>query len=183
MKKLTKKEQKGLLAWARRVLKEYLANGKTPEDKPKKKIFEQKAGVFVTLRRDNHLQGCIGELEGKQNLWETVKKMVVEAAVGDPRFPSVTKEEFFQIKIEISVLSPLKRIFSWRKIKLGKQGVLIEKDGHRGTFLPQVATKTGWNLETFLRVLCSQKCGFFPDAYKDPKTKIYVYDAQVFGED
>lgn len=183
MKKLTKKERKELLTWARKVLEEYLTNGRTLGDKPKRKIFAQKAGTFVTLSCDRHLRGCIGEFESREGLWKTVKKMVVEAAISDPRFPPVTSKELPQIRIEISVISPLKRISSWQKIKLGKQGVLIERSGRRGTFLPQVATETGWDLETFLRVLCSQKCGFSSGAYKDPETKIYVYEAQVFKEE
>lgn len=183
MKKLTKKEQKELLGWARRVLKSYLASKRVPEDKSKRKIFAQKAGAFVTLSCGGQLRGCIGELEAKRSLWEIVKKVAIEAATGDPRFPPVTIEELPQIKIEISVLSPLKSISSWKKIKLGKQGVLIEKDDHCGTFLPQVATETGWDLEALLRVLCTQKCGLSPDAYKDPKTKVYVYEAQVFREE
>lgn len=182
MKKLTNKEQKELLAWARKVLKEYLNSGKILKDEPERKIFEQKASVFVTLSRNRHLRGCIGEFEVRESLWEVVKKMVIEAATGDPRFSPVAKEELSQIKIEISVLSPLKKIASWREINLGRHGVLIESCGRRGTFLPQVATETGWDLETFLKVLCSQKCGLPPDTYKDSETKIYVYEAQVFKE-
>jgi len=183
MRKLNCQEQQELLAWARKVLAAYLSTGKIPQENPRRKIFRQKAGVFVTLTRDGQLRGCIGEFAAKEDLWVTVAKMAIEAAAGDPRFSPLTQDELPKIKIEISLLSPLRKISSWRKIALGKDGVLIEKGGRRGTFLPQVATETGWDLETFLSVLCSQKCGLPPLAYQDPKSKIFTYEAQVFGEE
>ena len=108
--------------------------------------------------------------------------MAVAAATQDPRFLAVTAEEFKEIKIEISVMTPKRKIADWRKIQLGRQGVVVEKGGRSGTFLPQVAEETGWDLEEFLGQLCSQKAGLPADCYQDPETNLYVFEAQVLRE-
>ncbi len=91
------------------------------------------------------------------------------------------KEELSDIDIEISVLSPLRKISNVKEIEVGRHGIYIIRGGRRGTLLPQVALEQGWNREAFLRHTC-MKAGLPPDAYKDEGTEIYIYDAQVFGE-
>ena len=119
---------------------------------------------------------------GNQPLYLTIRDMAVESATGDFRFSSVTLPELKDIEIEISVLSPMQRIDSVDKIKLGTHGVLIRKGLRSGVFLPQVATETGWSKEVFLSTLCSQKAGLASLAWKDKETEIYIFTAEVFSE-
>jgi uncharacterized protein (TIGR00296 family) len=92
----------------------------------------------------------------------------------------VGADELPELKYEISVLSPLQKIDDWRKIELGRHGVEIKKGFRSGVFLPQVAEETGWDLETFMGQLCSQKAGLPWDCWKNKDTEIYTFTAQVF---
>lgn len=168
---------------AKDTLVEYLNNKKTPLVKPENEVLSQPLGAFVTLKKKGELRGCIGEFEPKEPLYQVIQEMTIASATKDTRFPPVEPSELSSIKIEISVLSPKKRIGNWQEIKIGKQGVVIQKDSRSGTFLPQVATETGWSLEEFLTQLCSQKAGLSSNCYKDLDTQIYVFEAQVFAEE
>ena len=115
-------------------------------------------------------------------LFEAVRKMAIESATNDPRFPPVTFEELKDIEIEISVLTVPKQVKSADEIVLGRDGVIVERGFHKGVFLPQVAKETGWSKEEFLRNLCYHKAGLPPDSWKDPETKLYTFQAEVFSE-
>jgi AmmeMemoRadiSam system protein B/AmmeMemoRadiSam system protein A len=180
--KLNQNQQKQLLQIARNTLESYLKNKKIAAIKVAHLKLQQKMGAFVTLTKNGKLRGCIGEVETQKPLYQTVKEKVIDAAFNDPRFEPIKLAELAEIKIEISVLSPLEKINDWRQIKLGQDGVLIREGFRAGLFLPQVALETGWNLETFLQHLCTGKAGLEKDAYKDPKTQIYIFKAQVFSE-
>ena len=108
--------------------------------------------------------------------------MAVSASTEDPRFPPVGKNELEKLEYEISILSAPKRIDDWQKIEMGKHGVIIKRGYQSGVFLPQVATETDWDKETFLSELCAQKAGLQPNCYKDKATEIQIFTAQVFGE-
>ena len=86
-------------------------------------------------------------------------EMAVAAATQDYRFPPVSGKELDKMEYEISVLSPLRKVASWKEIEIGKHGVEVARGMRRGVFLPQVATETGWDLETFMNNLCEQKAG------------------------
>lgn len=172
--------QKEAIKIARTTLTEYINSRQKIPITSQNQVLSQSLGAFVTLRKKGQLRGCIGKFEPSEPLYQVIQEMTIAAATEDARFPPVRTEELSEIKIEISVLSPKKRIGSWQEIKLGKHGVVIQKNGHGGTFLPQVAKDTGWTLEEFLGQLCSQKAGLSPDCYKDPATTIYTFEAQVF---
>jgi AmmeMemoRadiSam system protein B/AmmeMemoRadiSam system protein A len=167
---------------ARKTLVEYLISGRMPVVSPQNADLFRAQGAFVTLRKNGELRGCIGEFAPQKPLYRVIQKMAVAAATQDPRFLAVTAEELKEIKIEISVMTPKRKIADWRKIQLGRQGVVVEKGGRSGTFLPQVAKETGWDLEEFLGQLCSQKAGLPADCYQDPETNLYVFEAQVLRE-
>jgi len=179
---LDKSQQKQLLEIARQTLESYLKNKKIPEFNIKDDVLNQKLGVFVTLRKNGELRGCIGEFEPKIPLYRVVQEKAIDAALHDPRFYPIEYNELKDINIEISVLSPKVKVDDWKKIELGKQGVVVIKGSRGGTFLPQVASETGWDLETFLTNLCNQKAGLQTNCYKDPNVAIYVFTAQVFEE-
>jgi len=174
--------EKEALAIARETLEKYLSDYKIPSFSPKAEVLKKPFGAFVTLKENGNLRGCIGTFEPKDPLYIVIQKMAIAAATQDPRFFPVSKEELKNIKIEISVLSPKTKVNDWKEIKLGKQGVVVQKGFHSGTFLPQVATETGWSLEEFLTQLCTQKAGLPPDCYKDPLVNLYTFEAQILEE-
>lgn len=180
---LNKGQQEELLKIARQTLESYLKNKKILSYNIEDEVLNKNLGAFITLRKNGNLRGCIGEFEPKKPLYQVVQDKALDAALHDPRFYPLELDELKDIKIEISVLSPQKEIDDWKKIELGKHGVVIQKDLRRGTFLPQVAKETGWNLEEFLENLCSQKVGLSKDCYKDKDTQIFIYTAQVFEEE
>jgi hypothetical protein len=180
---LNKEQKKRLLGIARSSIEHYLKTGKKLElTRISGSTLSEHYGAFVTLRKDNQLRGCIGNIVGNQPLYLTIRDMAVEAAVNDPRFMSLTEGELAGIEIEISVLSPLKRIDNPDRIELGKHGVLIRKGYRSGVFLPQVATETGWSKDEFLSNLCAHKAGLEPSAWKDPSTEIHIFTAEIFSE-
>jgi AmmeMemoRadiSam system protein A len=182
MNLLNYKQQQKLLNIARQTLESYLRDKKKPEIKVKDSALEEKLGAFVTLRKNGQLKGCLGEFESEKPLYQVIQDKVIAAAVNDPRFKPLTYQEIKNVRIEISVLSPRQKIYDWQQIELGKHGVVIKRDLRSGTFLPQVAQESGWDLETFLANLCWHKAGLPPDYYKESEAEIYTFTAQVFGE-
>lgn len=179
---LTKEQRKKLLNIARNSIKYHLENGKKLQIAETDPVLLEKMGAFVTLHEKGELRGCIGNMVGNQPLYLTIRDMAVEAAVGDPRFQPVTLSDLKDIEIEISALSPLKKIDSAQEIEMGVHGVLVRRGFQSGVFLPQVATETDWSKEEFLSNLCAHKAGLSADAWKDKATEIYIFTAEVFSE-
>ena len=178
---LRPEDRRQLLAIARTTLREYLQTGHLPSyDGRLPKSLKTPCGAFVTLKKRGELRGCIGNFSGTQELAQTVQSMAVSAATEDPRFSPVTADELPGLDIEISVLTPMRKISSPEEIELGKQGVYMRKGGHAGTFLPQVARETGWSLEEFLGHCAQDKAGIGWSGWKD--AELFVYEADVFGE-
>lgn len=113
----------------------------------------------------------------------SVQEMAIQAATGDPRFPAVTLGELPEIEIEISALSPLAVLSHDRlsEICVGKHGLVISNGRRRGVLLPQVASREGWDRETFLAHTC-RKAGLPVDSWKSPETVIEIFTADVFSE-
>ena len=178
-------DKKYLLNLARQSIQYYLLKRREMQiDKPENPEFLKERAVFVTLSSSGNLRGCIGHMQARMPLYEAVIDMAVGAAFEDPRFSPVrNEEEMKDIEIEISILSPMERIYDYKKIKLGIDGVWIKKGFRSGVFLPQVATETGWDLDTFLGNLCSHKAGLPYDAYKEKGTEIYIYQVEKFEEE
>ncbi|MDH7515880.1 MAG: AmmeMemoRadiSam system protein B [Bacteroidota bacterium] len=180
--RLTEQERAALLTAARNALRTSIA-GETVERMPEHAwtgATRTPCGAFVTLRKHGALRGCIGNFSAEAPLYRTVEQMAIAAATQDPRFQRVRPDELEDIDIEISVLTPLRRIRSIDEFVLGKHGIYIRKDGHSGTFLPQVAAETGWSVEEFLGHCARDKAGIGWDGWKD--AELYVYEALVFGE-
>jgi hypothetical protein len=179
---LSDEEKIELLKLARITIEEKINNNKRPDISSLKITdnLKNQCGAFVTLHKNGALRGCIGQFEPKIPLYEVVIDMAISAATRDPRFSPVTKNELDEIDIEISVLTPMKKISSIDEIELGKHGIYIMKNGRGGTFLPQVATETGWSLEEFLGHCARDKAGIGWTGWKD--ADIYTYEAIVFSE-
>jgi AmmeMemoRadiSam system protein A len=110
-----------------------------------------------------------------------VAEIAAASASKDPRFYPLKEEDLKNFTLEISVLSPLRKIDGFDEIEVGKHGIYLEKGYYRGVLLPQVATEHGWDRETFLRQTCI-KAGLPTEAWKSEDTEIYIFSAEVFGE-
>ena len=179
---LNAEERKAALELARLTVETYVRTGKRPVWNKRLPGLEKPLGAFVTLRENGELRGCIGRFEPDIPLSQVIIEMAIAAATEDHRFPPVSAKELGEIDYEISVLSPLRKVKSWKEIELGRHGVEVARGFRRGVYLPQVATETGWDLDTFMSSLCAHKAGLPADAWKDPQTDIYVFTAQVFSD-
>ena len=178
---LSEKEQKTLLQIARRTLEGHVGGKGIPRTDAVSEKLMEKRGVFVTLQKNGMLRGCIGYIKPIQPLALAVAEMTVSASSRDPRFPAVTPAEIKDVHIEISALSPMKRVFDVGDIKVGQHGLYIVRGESSGLLLPQVATIYAWNGEEFLKQTCT-KAGLPSNAWKDKETQVYVFSAQVFSE-
>ena len=181
---LSDSEKNTLLRLARDTLRHHLKEGKELSDLSRYTLtgnLKAKRGAFVTLNMKGRLRGCIGYLQARGPLYQAVIQNTLNAAAHDPRFPAVTAREEPDIRIEISVLSPVIRVKNPEEIKVGRDGLIISKGYARGTLLPQVATEYGWDRIHFLEQTC-RKAGLPRDAWKEKDTKIERYEAQFFGE-
>ncbi len=179
---LDEREKQSLLRIARSAVGETVGYKGPPHEDPAgfSERLREPLGCFVTLKIDGALRGCIGRFESTGPLYELVREMATAAASQDYRFRPVDAAEVPKIEIEISVLSPMKKISSLDEIELGRHGIYLKKGYNTGTFLPQVATETGWTKEEFLGHCAKDKAHIGWDGWKD--AEIYTYEAYVFGE-
>ena len=177
---LTTAQQRELLQLARNAIAAHIAGLPLPAtDLPELKQVH--AGAFVSLHIGEQLRGCIGYVDEARALPEALRDTAIAAASRDPRFEPLTVEELAQVDIEISILSPLRKIASPAEITLGQHGAVIKLGPHHGLLLPQVARHHDWDVETFLAHVC-QKAGLPAEAWKDPEAEILVFEAEVFSE-
>ena len=137
-----------------------------------------KCGAFVSLHKQNRLRGCIGHFGEDVPLHEIVAEMARAAAFEDPRFVPVSHEELDDIDIEISVLTPMRRIQSLDEFEMHRHGIYIRKGYRSGTFLPQVADEVNWTKEEFVSHCAQDKAGIGWEGWRD--AELYVYEAIVF---
>ena len=156
------------------------SNGKAVNHEPVPVILQQKCGAFVSLHKHGRLRGCIGHFGEDVPLHEIVAEMARAAAFEDPRFMPVTADELADIDIEISVLTPMRRIQSLDEFELHRHGIYIRKGYRSGTYLPQVADEVNWTKEEFVSHCAQDKAGIGWDGWKDAETELYVYEAIVF---
>jgi AmmeMemoRadiSam system protein A len=178
---LSKSEKQFLLEIARASVGAAVRLETAPKRGDCPPVILRPSGAFVTLHEKGELRGCIGYIEAIKPMIDTVREVAAKAATSDPRFAPVTPEELPILEIEISVISPMKRIQNIDEIEVGKHGLLLERGMYRGLLLPQVATEYGWDRETFLNQT-ARKAGLEPTAWKKPGTTIYTFTAEIFGE-
>lgn len=179
---LTNSDKKFLLHLARQCIKTFLLQGKTlsvnPDSVPTNCRIRR--GVFVTIKKRGQLRGCIGTVVPNNELFELVIENAYNAAFRDPRFEPLRMDEFEQIEIEISVLTEPVVVNSIDEIVVGRDGLIIEKDGHIGLLLPQVPVEQGWTKEEFLVWLCRK--AHLPDDAWQKGARLYRFQAHVFRE-
>lgn len=186
---LSAEERRILLRLARQALEEGV-NGRPlkPLDLESLPAALRAAGAsFVTLTKGGQLRGCVGTLEARQPLAEDVREHAVAAALEDFRFPPVTPDELPELRLEVSVLTPLQPLEYTspaelvEKLRPGVDGVLLRDGWRRATFLPQVWEQLP-QPEEFLDQLC-WKMGAAPDTWRRKKLEVWTYQVESFEED
>jgi hypothetical protein len=161
----TEAQRAELLAIARRAICERVRGLPLSDPTPGDPALRAPGAAFVTLTQTGSLRGCIGYVQAIRPLAETIAHCAASAATSDPRFSPVAARDLPHLRLEISVLSPLRRILDLGEIQVGLHGLHISKDERHGLLLPQVATDYGWDRDTFLRQVCI-KAGLAPDAWR-----------------
>ncbi|OPY29332.1 MAG: hypothetical protein A4E28_00930 [Methanocella sp. PtaU1.Bin125] len=170
---------------ARKVIEAYLKTNKVP-DVGLPPAFDEPGGVFVTLKMMGDLRGCIGYPYPDLPLGKAVVDAAVQAATQDPRFPRVRTAEMGDIELEVTVLSEpellrVKPADRPKSIRIGRDGLIIERGLYRGLLLPQVPVEQRWGPEEFLEGAC-MKAGLLPDMWVDDRTNVYTFTGQIFAE-
>lgn len=173
---------------ARNTINSFIKKQKIPEFQLPE-IFQENTGVFVTINRypDKSLRGCIGYPEPQFPLFEALTDAAKSASTRDPRFPPINVKELDKIVIEVSILTPPKIIKAKKpldyvnQIKIGRDGLIIEKGFARGLLLPQVPVEWDWNVRDFLSQTCV-KAGLMADCWFDKETKVFKFSAEIFSE-
>ena len=177
---LTDEEKQMLKEIALTSIKDSLDGKSIADQSSLTATLKQKCGAFVSLHKQGRLRGCIGHFGEDVPLHEIVAEMARAAAFEDPRFMPVTADELADIDIEISVLTPMRRIQSLDEFELHRHGIYIRKGYRSGTYLPQVADEVNWTKEEFVSHCAQDKAGIGWDGWKDAETELYVYEAIVF---
>ena len=173
-------QRQAFLRLARQALRDYLETGKVLEPPDPSSQPGTVAGLFVTLRRQGELRGCIGVLGTGEPPERDVVRCSISAATEDPRFPAVTLADLPELKLEISILSTLLPVDAPEEILVGRDGLQIEKEERRGLLLPQVPVEQGWDRVRFLQELC-KKAGLPRNAWRTGAI-LHRFTAQVFRE-
>jgi AmmeMemoRadiSam system protein B/AmmeMemoRadiSam system protein A len=173
-------QKNALLRFARETLRRYFDTGTLPLPRGYDAALGRKSGAFVTLEENGDLRGCIGHMSEDLPLYQVVGYCALQSAFNDRRFSPLEPDELSSVEIEISVLTPYKRVEGYEVIQIGRDGVVMEKDGRSAVFLPQVAVEQGWTRDEMLEHL-SLKAGLPRDAWK--KGAVFrTFQAEVFGE-
>jgi AmmeMemoRadiSam system protein B/AmmeMemoRadiSam system protein A len=181
---LTEQDKQQLLILAKKTIDYAVKNRKVPQVSELGVTISDSMtsprAAFVTLKKNNLLRGCIGDIFPRQPLYMSVLINAINACFNDTRFPQVTEDDLGDITIEISALTVPQPIASPDQIRIGIDGVILNKNGHTAVFLPQVAPEQGWNVAQMLTQL-SLKAGLPADAWKEGAS-FQVFQAVVFGE-
>jgi AmmeMemoRadiSam system protein A len=177
---LTNAEKELLLRIARRAVAASATGVPAPPIKPEGRGLREDCGAFVSLYRGGRLRGCVGMLSSQAPLHDTVDEMALAAASKDQRFQPVEASELDSIRVEISVLAPMKEAAGPEEIEVGRHGVYVVKGDMRGVLLPQVAVECGFDGEQFLDQACL-KAGLGPGCWKEG-AKVFTFEAEVFKE-
>lgn len=150
-----------------------------PEQVPQQ--ISEKRGAFVTIKNHGALRGCIGFTEPEYALFQTIIHAAQSAALRDPRFQSIQVAELPSLTVEISVMTPMRKIRTIDDIQPGIHGLFVQRGSHRGLLLPQVAVENNWDRTSFLEHTCI-KAGLYPDVWKEPDTEISIFSCDIIKE-
>ena len=176
----SKRDRHSILKFARQVVVEAVTLGRLPEHVPVDGVFAERRGVFVTLRNNGHLRGCIGVVEADTPLGDSVARCAAGAALQDPRFAPTRVADLSQLQIEISLLSRPEPI-AINAIEIGRHGLIVVSGDRRGLLLPQVAVEHNLDREKFLSETC-RKAHLLRDAWRDARTQVLGFTCDVFSD-
>lgn len=176
---LPKEDRVALLQFARQCVQASVTRASNPVA-PLNPVFDRRCGVFVTLHVRGKLRGCIGVIEAEESLRASIPHCAASAALHDPRFSPVRTEELPDLQIEISLLSSPAPIHH-DEIEIGRHGLIVAKDRHRGLLLPQVAVEHSLDRTSFLEETC-RKAGLPRDAWKSGPMQILAFTCEVFSD-
>ncbi|MDA3956057.1 AmmeMemoRadiSam system protein A [Oceanispirochaeta sp.] len=172
-------EQNELIQWIHGVIGSSFAH---PEPSAPAFLSEMpRCGVFVTLHLGGALRGCIGYIQSDRPLELTIREAAASAAFNDFRFSPLKEEEWKEIDLEISLLSPMEKASSPDELRMGEHGALLKAPRGQGLFLPQVATEQNWNRETFMNQLC-RKAGLSSDFWQTGSYTLFRFTARVYPQ-
>ena len=180
---ISRDEQEKLLRWVRLTI-EAAVRGERPAEIPGEEVTEglrALRGVFVTLKKQGELRGCIGKMDFERPLWANAVGAAVASALEDSRFPPVAPQELDEIAIEISILNPPEELPEPRMFDAQRQGIIVQKGWRQALLLPKVAQEQGWDATKTLEMVCA-KAGLPTDAWRDPAVRLQVFIAFDFGE-
>jgi uncharacterized protein (TIGR00296 family) len=182
---LTDEEGMRALAIARQALASAL-NGEQYGARDLPPVFQEKRGVFVTLKRKGTLRGCIGIPYPVMPLGEALIDAAVCSGLNDPRFPPLRLSEFAEATIEVTVLSPPERLTvpperRPEAVQVGRHGLIVRGGGCSGLLLPQVPCECGWNSREFLDHTCL-KAGLRPGCWERSDVEVFFFEGQIFCE-
>jgi AmmeMemoRadiSam system protein A len=179
---LPPESQRKLIELARCTLQHFVRGGeRQTEDIDDPYLQSREYGAFVSLRKRKEFRGCIGNCAPKAPLFEIVAEMTEAAASRDPRVKPVSQKELDEIRIDITVLSPLEAVHDPLALEVGRHGLHIASGGKRGVLLPQVATQYGWSIKTFLEQTCL-KAGLRKNAWKKVDIEVSGFTALIIEE-
>lgn len=176
-----------LVKMARTVVTKYLTNNTKIFDHDFKEKFSFNAGVFVTINDKSGLRGCIGFPFAIKKLSDALTDAAISASTEDPRFSSIRQNELNNLVFEVTVLSDAEEISTSspeeiiQEVKIGRDGLMIEKDSQSGLLLPQVPVEYNWDVVDFLNHTC-HKAGLPNGSWKDKDTKISKFQGIIFRE-
>lgn len=168
------------LSWCKEILARRLEGGQGRPEGPE--FRGMRGGVFVTLKKNGELRGCIGRFDFASLLADSIYEMVVAAAFEDPRFPPLAKSELPGVDVTVSILSEPKPLASLDDVVIGRDGLYLVHPWGRGVLLPVVAVERGWSPLEFAQYTCV-KAGLGKDSWKDPKARLMVFTAPAFSTD
>ncbi|MCP4658743.1 MAG: AmmeMemoRadiSam system protein B [bacterium] len=173
-------DKKALLAFARETIHRFLTTRTTPLARGFSPVVWRRQGAFVTLKKDGELRGCIGRGAQNMPLVQVVGAMAFQAAFQDRRFSPLGADELSKVEIEISALTPYQKVSGPEAIVIGRDGVLLRKDGRSAVFLPQVAVEQGWDRDQTLEQLC-RKAGLPAGSWRSG-AEFHTFQAEIFHE-
>jgi AmmeMemoRadiSam system protein A len=178
---ISQEEKRELLVLAREAITRAVTGVWTARTSHPLPGLARPCGLFVTLKQEGQLRGCIGHIESTLPLGELVGEIAVKSALEDPRFAPLTPEELGCTTIQLSILSPLRKIRGIGEVIVGTHGLMLELGPHRGLLLPQVAAEFHWGAEAFLEAT-ARKAGLHRDAWRDSGAKLFVFTAEIIDE-